>query len=717
MAGFDEELPAARPENYYLDARRKGLKEYSRVTGQGLNGYLPYLEGIIKNSEIISEINTGLIEIPMKKIRGTYSQARSISFAANFMPVMPIGTEFASKWISVCEAHMKEGLNDPIKAYEYLNWFYVVEGNKRISVLKYFDAIAFSGHVTRLVPKYDSSDKNIRIYYDFMKFHKKTGINTIWFTKDKGFSELLSRIRAHVGSAAKADRYKDVINRAYIPFRRVYLGMGGAKLDTITTGDAFLAYLKVFGLPGRDLENEIRSNLAGFFSEIEQMAGKQPSETSIEPTAQQDAEKISPFGSIIKPHKRIKVAFAYAGNPQVSSWTYAHEMGRQHVESTLKDFIETSYLDNIPEGAGAYEHLIKLAKDGNDIVFATSPAFINSTVRAAIEYRKVRFLNCSEAPAFKHVRTYSGRMYEPRFLAGMIAGSVTKTDKIGYVGTYPIPGVISGINSFALGARMVNPRATIKAAWTDKWTDKYTDKCTEKCTDKCTDKAIGTDQAREADTREVDTCEVDTREVDTCEVDTREVDNLIKNGGADIIAHHNTLTYPGISKEFGVYTAICDPDQENCGPSEYIAAPVWNWGIYYEKILKSLLGNLFSPFAGLFPPEAGSINFWWGMDSGVVDIFYSKRLVPRETQKLISFIKNMIESYAFHPFTGPVYDNKGTLRIKPDEIADQKEIMTMEWFAEGVEENMPENIQESMLESMLESMPDNIFETPGIKLL
>ena len=151
----------------YISARKLGLKDYSHYISQGRNGYLPFLDGILKNIDIVSEVDLGIVDIPLRKIKGTYSYLRSISFARNYMPLMDVDSEFAVKWQNVCNIQNNEGLRDPVKVYEYLNWFYVVEGNKRISVLKYMDVYSFPGYVTRLIPRYDENNKDIRIIVNY----------------------------------------------------------------------------------------------------------------------------------------------------------------------------------------------------------------------------------------------------------------------------------------------------------------------------------------------------------------------------------------------------------------------------------------------------------------------------------------------------------------------------------------------------------------------
>jgi basic membrane protein A and related proteins len=142
----------------YDNARKKAKFRYTANISKGWTGILPSLNGIVKNTDIISEISLGLVEVPLKKIIGTYSHSRSTSFADNFMPLPTRGSEFSSKWCTLYKAHLEEGIRDPIRVYEYLNWYYVIEGNKRVSVLKYVDAVSISAEVRRLLPRKDDSD-------------------------------------------------------------------------------------------------------------------------------------------------------------------------------------------------------------------------------------------------------------------------------------------------------------------------------------------------------------------------------------------------------------------------------------------------------------------------------------------------------------------------------------------------------------------------------
>ncbi|NLM09904.1 MAG: BMP family ABC transporter substrate-binding protein [Clostridiaceae bacterium] len=630
----------------YRAARRLALREYSSYISQGRNGYLPFLDGILKNIEIISEVDLGVVEIPIKKIKGTYTYMRSSSFARNFMPLMDEDSEFAFKWMSVYQAQINEGLRDPIKVYEYLNWFYVIEGNKRVSVLKYLDVYSYNAHVLRMIPKYDEQNKDIRIYYAFLKFYRHTGINGIWFSDEKSFDELWKLIRNYEPPNIMLkgmDRFKFFQSAVYSVFRKVYHELGGQRLP-ITTGDAFLDYLKLNGVPDQLFEDDLRPSLERFILELDYYKHNSNIYIETQPILKDERGFFSRLTTIKRHDEKIKVGFALAKDIRTSSWSYAHELGRMHLEKVMKDQVDTVSIDQVPETAEAYQPLKSLVEQGCEVIFSTSPDMINATLKLAMEYPDIIFLNCSNMYSFKHVRTYFGRIYEPRFLAGITAGTFTKSGKIGYIATCPTAEVIGGVNAFALGAKMVNPNADIFVDWTCDWDN---------------------------------------------EQSTYTAGLRLAKKGVDIISHHNTLANRKFSKEYGVYTISYNEKEDTYSPENYLSVPVWNWGIFYEKMVRSILeGGIRSSIDGT---GKGTIrNYWWGMDSGILDFFYSRKLIPSETQKLINFIKESIKEGRFNVFSGPLYDQKGRLRIPAGKSATREEIFGMNWLLDFINGEIPE---------------------------
>lgn len=629
------------PQECFNDAKKSGLKVYSEMISSGRSGYLPCLEDVIKGTEIVSYVNLGLMEIPLKKLGGTYSRLRSLSFAENFMPIAEGGSEFESKWVSLCGSHLREGIRDPIKVYEYLNRYYVVEGNKRASVLKYFGAYSIDANVTRMIPKLDNNRPEILIYYEFLKFNNATKINSIWFSKKKSFGrlmELLDKFNPPLKDAE--DKYAYFKKYIYDTFRSVYYELGGDRLP-ITTGDAFLEYAKIYGIPDEFDVDELKKVLRALIKELEIIKNDELVSIQTHPEDMPQGGVLSTLTTMIIPPKKLKVAFAYARTTGTSGWTYSHDLGRQYLEKVLGGQISTSYIDNVPEDGHAYEQIKALAENGNDVVFTTSPVFKNATLRCALEHPEVKFFNCSEYHPYRHLSNYYGRTYEARFLTGIIAGAMTNTDILGYAATSPTAEVISCINAFALGAKMVNPRAKVKVSWTMEWNShiKFTD-----------------------------------------------ADKKLMEYGADIISNRNLSMPRDVTEKYGIFSMLCSMDITTKKPVHHLAAPIWRWGIFYEKIVRDILNNTYKTLIDLFSSnEEKLVNFWWGLASGVLDIYYSPKYVPPDTAKLVKLMRDMIISNSYHPFSGPIYDNKGRLRIKEDETASHEEILNMNWYVDNVE--------------------------------
>mgnify|MGYP000889343988 FL=1 len=634
-------------DSHYSSARKIGLKAYNRSLSRGQNGNLPSLEEILKNVEIVSEVDLGIVEIPLKKIIGTYSHLRSVSFANNFMPILGENTEFHHKWKALCAAHLTEGIKHSIKVYEYLNWFYVVEGNKRVSVLKYFDAHSIPGSVTRLIPKMDKNDPDICIYYRFLKFNKITKIFSIYFSKAESFDSLLKRLDSYNPTISEVEtKYKHFEIYIYKPFRELYRNLGGNKLP-LTTGDAFLEFVRIYGIPDEIEEKVIVPKIKALLTELEYKIKNPELDIQTTPENISAPSVISTITSLVLPKKTLKVAFVYSKTIESSGWTYAHEIGRKHVERVFKDQIETSYVENFPASIEeGYDLLQDLVDKGNDVIFTTSPIFKKATLKCAMDNPDIKFFNCSEYQPYLHVGNYFGRTYEPRFLTGIIAGSMTKNNKLGYVATSPAHEVISSINAFTLGAKLVNPYVKVLVSWTNEWHNPDRNKL-------ATEKLV--------------------------------------NSKVDMISNHNILSPHPITKEFGVYSMLSSIDSKTGLPDKYLAAPIWNWGMFYEKIIRSVLNDTINNLIDIYGNDTKMINFWWGMAAGVLDIYYSADLVPEDTKKLIKIMKKMIKDSAFHPFTGPIYDNKNNLVVESDEILSHGEILSMDWFVEGVEADSQSN--------------------------
>lgn len=618
----------------YEKARKIGLRTINMYKSNGWNTHVPSLDAIISRESIMSEMPLGLIEIPLKKIKGTRTNARRSAFSPDFMPILAVNTEFASKWINLYEAHVEEGIREPIKVYEYLNWYYVEEGNKRVSVLRYSEAVMVPANVTRLIPKYDKDDLSIVLYYEFLDFYQKTKINYLWFSEKTGFAKMYRMI--------ERDGYLDeesisVFRTLYYRFRQLYRKLGGGDL-TITTGDAFLKYLEIYPLKD-GMDEEIEKNLMNLWDELEAIGQALDVELELTPA---ELERKSFFSAMSGGLRRANIAFVHAKNSEDSSWTYAHEIGRQHIQNVFGKEVVTTVFNNVPEDDRAYDHLKRIALQGYDVIIATSPAFIHQTLKASMEFENIKFLNCSENLSYRHLRTYFGRIYEPNFLVGMIAGAMTKTNKLGYVVTYPIPEVISSINAFCLGAQHLNPYAQVFVKWVDD-TSEHASQCYA-------------------------------------------IDRQLTDMGIDIICHQESSDLKTSLNQSGIYFADSLQDGQKI---DSLASPIWDWGVFYEKIISNIMSGNYNKISGFLGTGDRAISYWWGMDAGVVDIMYSAKRVPKALIKSVEFMKKMIVDGVYHPFTGPIVDQKGNLRVEDASHISNEEILSMDWFVEGVVGSIP----------------------------
>lgn len=624
---------------YYSEARVKGKKDYNKKKARGMSGHLMSLDGLLKDVEIIATVDLGIQEIPLKKVVGTYYNARRMVFSNQFLPLENEQTEFGAKWIALCQAHLDEGIKEPIKVYEYMNYFYVMEGNKRVSVLKFFEATHISAVIYRLVPKYDESDDDIKLYYAFLSFYKETGLNQIWLSKANRYDQLLKYLDDYNPTLSMYDtKFKHFLHHVYEPFRQLYLKAVDPQV-TMTTGDAFLLYAKLYKIPEVFDRLGAEKVMPSLVLELSNYGQHESIEIHTAAIDKPKTGLISALGAMMSP-KKLKVGFVYARTRGTSGWTYSHDLGRQFIEDHFKEQVVTSYIEEVPEDEMSYHAISAFAQEGMDVIFSTSEVFRRTTLRCAIENPTVKFFCCSGNRPYVHMSNYFGRTYEPRYLAGIIAGALTQNQCVGYTATDANPEVIASINAFALGMKLVNPKAKLLVAWTGEWNNPKV----------CTD-----------------------------------ISEKLIERGADIVSNKNLIAPRDVTKTFGVYAMLCDIDPQTKQPMHYLAAPIWIWGTFYQKIIESILNGSYQKLTASSQDESRVINFWWGMDSGVLDLYYAPELLPAETVKLVEIMKKLILSDQFHPFTGPLYDQSGQLRAKDKETLSPGDIMDMNWLVDSVE--------------------------------
>lgn len=616
--------------NEYLRAQKLGEKRYQAAVAKNEYPYLPVLDEIISPSDTVGEVNLGLQTVSLDRVVGTATAARTTAFASNFMPILDYHTEFGMKWAALCESHIEEGIHDPIKVYEYMNKFYVVEGNKRVSVLKYFGADSVPAMVTRKIPRRTDSLEN-KIYFEFIDFHKQTGINYVYFSQLGGYDKLREFIGITKDAVFTEDERLD-FNSAHLAFEKAYLAKKGNEELTITVGDAMLVFLNVYGYEA--LKNmttsQVKDSVDKVWNEI--VLTNEKKDKTVLPKLDPVEPKKSILDRVIKPSgpSNLKVAFVYDKSPANSVWTYSHELGRMDMENKLGDSVDSRTFCNVDTPAKLTECLGRLVDEKYDVIFTTGPEMLPEALKTAVLHPEIKILNCSLSLANSHVRTYYARMYEVKFLTGMIAGSLCADGQIGYVADYPIFGTTANINAFAIGARMVNPRAKIYLQWT---------------------------KVKNADPQK-----------------------FFERNGITYISDRDMIMPDDASRNFGLY------HYDQNGEVVNLAMPFYNWGAFYERILRSILeGNWKQEEKN---ETSNAISYWWGMSAGIVDVICSKHL-PAGTQKLISVMTNLIREGAIIPFSGKLTSQNGIVRNEDDGAMLHEDILKMDWLAENVVGMLP----------------------------
>lgn len=669
---------------------KNGLSEYKKAVrmGQKEGGAPEILDVILKEKGLTGSrsVSLGNVQIPIERIVGTRSDGRSHAFSKGFYPLMDTETEFANKWICLYCSHMEEGIRESIKAYEFMNRFYVEEGNKRVSVLKYVGAVSVPGNVMRIIPPH-TCEKDVQIYYEFMDFYNLSQINYIWFSNEGSFAKLQYLVGKRPDEMWTAEDKLD-FSSVYNRFAAEYEQSAQKKKLSIDVGDAFLRFIDLYeyhslkslgpaqmkekihkvweefyllltdqslelqmepvseetidnkkSLISKVLPTEAAAHLTKETVQLTKETSKQlgkliPKEAKeqvkklIPTEAKEQVKKLIPEEAKTQVKKLLtsdvqRVAFIHEKTAETSGWTYAHELGRLHLEEVFGPQVQTACYDNAAEET--FDEMIHQAiRDGSTVIFTTTPPMLKASVKAALEYPEVKILNCSLNTSYRCIRTYYARMYEPKFLLGAIAGAMSENDNIGYVADYPIYGAIANINAFALGAKMVNPRAKIYLEW-------------------------------------------------SCMRDDLK-DDVFMREHVRYVSGRDMSTPGAYNRRFGLYPSTEDHPWN-------LAMPVWHWGIFYEHMLRNILNGDWKYDDA--SSETKGLNYWWGMSSGIVDVICSHHM-PIGTSRLIDLLKHTICTGEFSPFAGVLYSQDGIVEKDADKPLTPEEIITMNWLAENV---------------------------------
>jgi simple sugar transport system substrate-binding protein len=330
----------------------------------------------------------------------------------------------------------------------------------------------------------------------------------------------------------------------------------------------------------------------------------------------------------------LKIAFAYVGPVGDGGWTFAHDSARKALEKEYGDKIVTSFVENVPESADAERVIRDMATQGNKLIFGTTFGYMETMLKVAPDFKDVKFEHATGYKTADNMRTYDSRTYEGAYMAGVIAGKMTKSNVLGVVASVPIPEVIRNINSFTLGAQSSNPKIKTKVVWVNEW--------------------FNPPKETEAAT------------------------SLI-NGGADVL-FQNTDS-PAVLKtaqDKGKRAFGWDSDMTAYGPKAHLASAVINWGPYYIKATKDALEGTWA-----------TGQSWWGVKEGAIDLVSIAEDVPAETKTKIDEVKAGLKDGSFVIWKGPIVDNTGKVQIKKDEAADDKFLGGLNFYVKGVEGKIP----------------------------
>jgi len=331
---------------------------------------------------------------------------------------------------------------------------------------------------------------------------------------------------------------------------------------------------------------------------------------------------------------KLKIGFVYVGPIGDHGWTYRHDVGRQAITKAFGDRVETSYVESVSEGADAERVIRQLASSGHGLIFTTSFGYMNPTVKVAKRFPNVRFEHATGYKRSKNLSTYAARFYEGRTIAGLIAGKMTKSNVIGYVGSFPIPEVVRGINAFTLALHEVNPEATVKVVWVNTWYD----------------------PGKESDAAKA-----------------------LIDQGADIILQHTDSPAPlQIAQKRGVWAVGQASDMTKFGAKAHLTAIVDVWDQYYISRTKAVLDGNWK-----------SQDVWGGLNTGMLEMAPYNPKIPADVIAIAKQAEADIRSGKRHSFQGPIFNQDGKLMVEKGKTVEDKVLLSMDWYVKGIQGKLP----------------------------
>ena len=340
------------------------------------------------------------------------------------------------------------------------------------------------------------------------------------------------------------------------------------------------------------------------------------------------------FGAQAFGQTPLKIGFVYVGPIGDGGWTYAHDVGRKEMLKKLGNKVQTTYVESVPEGPDAERVIRELASKGHQVIFTTSFGYMDQTIKVAKSFPKVMFYHATGFKSAPNVVIYNSRMYEPAYLAGLIAGHVSKKNTLGFVASFPIPEVVRNINAFTMAARSINPKITTKVVWVNTWYDPSKER-----------------QAAET---------------------------LIGQGADVLLQNTDSSSVLQTAQDKGVHAFGWDSDMTAYGPKAHLASAIEVWGGYYTQVAEAMLAG---------KPVKHTV--WGGMKEGMNDLVSVNASLPENVKKMVAQRKQEIVSGKFSVFQGPIKGQDGKDTVPAGKTLTDKEIDSINWYVQGVEGKVP----------------------------
>ena len=666
----------------YEKAKKLGEREYRRRLVKGQYPYLPSLDEMVSEIGRMPEISLGTAEIPMDMIVGTRTSGRKNAFAANFMPLMGIETEFAAKWSRLYDSQVEEGIRDPIKVYEFMNRFYVEEGNKRVSVMKFVGAVTIPANVIRIRPPRTDSEQS-RLYYEYLDFYKVTKSFEIVFSAPGRYEQLARILEQNLQDPWPAELLEK-LHVGLTVFKEIYYAKGGRKLN-LTIGDALLIYLSVYSLDSLLREgNDVigrrllrlwreyiaasqpegialierredaetvkkksplakvadlvgRTNAAGVTGAAEiagAVAGIRKGADAAHETkdaVKTSLESVIPVASVpghYSPAHPLKIAFIHEKSAASSGWVYGHMLGMNHLKNAFGSLVQTMHFDNCTGEENIRTAFDTARVEGCGMIFTTASSLVPFALRFAVENPAVKVLNCGVNQMRHALRFYYGKMFEAKYILGALAASLADDHQISYRASKKDPTAIANVNAFAIGAQLTDPCCRVRLHW------------------------IGEEHRS-----------------DSTPPDYREKEIHVFSD-IDIIRPDDE------SRRYGVFMI------DEKGDFKRLAASIWNWGAFYELIVRKVLDGTYDSVP--VSQKDRALNYFLGISSGIIDVILSDDL-PRPSFRLAEMLRKGIAEGRISPFEGVIYDREGKAHGAEEAFMSTAQIVGMDWLAENID--------------------------------